>query len=160
MMGAQALRALVAAHDRWTRERVAHILVEAGLEVHQASNGVAALRTAEREQPRVVLMAHDLAEISPAEVAASLRADARTRHAALVELDDVSNATAIDVLSAVLNALETRQEDAAAAPMRSVSASPWGTWPLASVALSHSTSRIRNAGRSGKWRLSSGIETL
>ena len=147
------------------------ILEEAGFAVEQASNGVSALRLAERGAPHVVLIGQDLPEISPLEVASTLRSDPRTRHAALVEVGsrgmrlalDASLAEAghpVEVLAAVVMALEVRQGDPAAAPMRSVSTSPWGTWPLLSAALSHSTSRIRNAGRSGKWRMSSGIETL
>jgi CheY-like chemotaxis protein len=171
MTGSLRLSALVAAHDRWTRESVAGILADAGFEVEQASNGGAALRIASRDEPCLVVISQDLAEIGTVELVSSLRADPHTRHAALIELSSgaarhsldaslTEAGNAVAVLAAVLTALEVRQGDPAAAPMRSVSTSPWGTWPLLSAALSHSTSRIRNAGRSGKWRLRSGIETL
>ena len=172
-MARRHLGALVAAHDRWTRESVSTILEDAGFAVQQASNGVSALRIAGRDAPEVVVIAHDLAELSPADVASSLRADPRTRHAALVvEVGsdaDASPATdasvgevsdPVELLGALLAALETRHADAAAAPIRSVSASAWFTWPFGVAAPAHSTSRTRNAGRWGKWRLSSGIETL
>jgi CheY-like chemotaxis protein len=169
--GRETLGALVAAHDRWTRESVASILEDAGFTVEQASNGFAALRIAGREAPQLILIAQDLAELSPADVADSIRSDPRTRHAALVEVGPEEPSLALDasvdeganpveLLAAVVSALETRYAEPAAAPMRSVSASPWATWPLLGVAVSHSTSKIRNAGRSGKWRLSSDIETL
>ncbi len=170
-MSTRHLGALVAAHDRWTRESVSTILEDAGFAVQQASNGVSALRIAGRDAPEVVVIADDLAELSPADVASSLRADPRTRHAALlvevgtdtspasdVSVGEVSNP--VELLAALLTALETRQADAAAAPIRSVSAAAWGGWPFGVSAPAHSTSRMRNAGRSGKWRLSSGIETL
>jgi len=44
-------------------------------------------------------------------------------------------------------------------PTRSVSASR-PAWPLVRVSRSRGTSRMRNPGRSGKWRFSNGIETL
>ena len=172
-MSRRHLGALVAAHDRWTRHSVSAILEDAGFAVQQASNGVAALRIAGRDTPEVVVIARDLAELSPADVASSLRADPRTRHAALVvevgteaaagpatdaSVGEVSNP--VELLEALLTALEARQADSATAPMRSVSASAWGTWPFGVAAPAHATSRTRNAGRAANSRLSSGIETL
>ena len=48
---------------------------------------------------------------------------------------------------------------AAVVPTRSVSASR-PAWPLLRASRSRGTSRMRNPGRSGKWRFSNGIETL
>jgi CheY-like chemotaxis protein len=138
---------------------VSNLLESAGFVVQQASNGVAALRIAGRETPEVVVLAQDLAELSSADVASSLRADPRTRHAALLVEVGASESDG-EMLGALLAALETRHAEPAATPIRSVNAAALGTWPFVGATLSHSTSRIRNAGRSGKWRLSSGIETL
>jgi DNA-binding NtrC family response regulator len=159
-MAINELGALVVAHDRWTRESVAGTLEEAGFTVQQASNGVSALRIVGRDVPQIVVIGEDLSELSAADLANSIQSDPRTRHAALVEVGSDGASTPVELLAAVVSALESRYADPAAMPTRSVSASPWGTWPLVSAALSHSSSRTRNAGRSGKLRLSSGIETL
>src|SRR5262249_50179218 len=109
-----------------------------------------------------------LPEMSTPELVHDLRADPRTRHAAIVSVHEVAGAdatlrlpcTPVEVLAKLVEALEVRRQAVAAAPMRSVIASPSGAWPLLDAAASRSTSRTRNGGRSAKWRRSSGIETL
>jgi len=62
--------------------------------------------------------------------------------------------------TSVASALEARRQTVAAAPIRSVIATPVGARPLVDGGSAWGTSRTRNAGRSGKARLSSGMETL
>jgi DNA-binding response OmpR family regulator len=159
------------------------MLDEAGFRVEQASNGVAALRIAEIAQPQIVLLRHNLPEIAADDVLATLKSDLKTRHCAVLQLHEPGNADGelevdgcvdlpcdpIELLAAVMEALETRsavrgsvarRQPEVGAPIRSVSASARGVWPLVVSDASRATSRMRNAGRSGKCRISSDIETL
>ena len=181
--GHARMSVLVADHDQWTRLEVANMLHEAGFGVTQASNGVAALRIAQIAQPQIVLLRHNLPEIGAIEVLATLRSDPRMRRCAVVQLQERGDAAGgLDVdgcldlpcesgglLAAVIDALEAqaatrvsaaRHQPEAGAPIRSVSASAWGPWPLVAKGAARATSRMRNAGRSGKCRISSDIETL
>jgi CheY-like chemotaxis protein len=174
---------LVADHDRWTRLALATMLDEAGFNVEQASNGVAALRIAQATQPQIVLLRHNLPEIGASDVLATLQSDPRTRHCAVLQLQESGNldgklavdgsldlpCAPIELLAAVIHALESRsatrvavarRQPEAGAPIRSVSASARGAWPLVISGASRATSRMRNAGRSGKCRISSDIDTL
>jgi len=159
---------MIVDHDPWTRSHLAIALEAAGVHASTASNGMTALRQALVTLPHVVILGSQLPELSGRELMHELRADPRTEHAAVVGVHDVPAAdaalelpcTALSVLAATVEALEARRQALAAAPMRSVIASPRGTWPLVAAGSSRSTSRTRNAGRSGKWRLSSGIDTL
>ena len=168
VIGDERVSVLVADHNRWTRLNVAAALDAAGLSVTEASNGVSAMRTALDLALHIVIIGPELPEIGAVELAEGLRSDPRTRHIAIVGLHNEVDADAalelpcnpIDLLAAVADALETRRHVLAAAPIRSVMASPRGTWPLVEGTSSRSTSRTRNAGRSGKVRLRSGIDTL
>jgi hypothetical protein len=113
-----------------------------------------ALRRAQAEVPHAVIVGSNLPELSPSELVLALRADARTRQVAIVGVHADADArlqhpyTPFDLLATVVEALESRRQVLAGAPIVSVMSSP------------RSTSTTRNAGRSAKWRLSSGIETL
>jgi len=162
------LNVLVVDHDKWTRTNLTHALDTSGLRVGEASNGITAMRKALADAPHVVILGSDLPELSTPELVLGLRTDPRTRHAAIVGVHDVVDADAslrlpcrpIEVLATLVEALEARRQAVGDAPMRSVSASPVGTWPLDGGSASRSTSSTRNGGRSGKLRRSSGIETL
>jgi CheY-like chemotaxis protein len=118
----QGMRVLVADHDRWARLRVSDTLSEAGFAVEQASNGMAALRSASADPPQIVLIAHDLPEITTVEVIHTLRHDPRMQRTALVQVRatayggiglDVDGrldlpCKPIDLLATLLNALEAR----------------------------------------------------
>jgi CheY-like chemotaxis protein len=166
--GVERVSVLVADHDRWTRLNLSTMLDEAGLAVSEASNGVSALRVALAQTPHLVILGAELPEMDAAELVQRLRADARTRHTAIIGPRSVADtdaslelpSNALELLATVVEALDARSQAVDAAPIRSVMASARATWPLAAGASSRATSRIRNAGRSGKWRLSSGIETL
>jgi CheY-like chemotaxis protein len=152
---APPINVLLAEHDRWKRHVVASMLTEAGFAVHQATNGMAAVRAAAEIQPHLVLLGPSLPEIDAAAVRQVVCSDPRTRHTAVVELE--SPRSPIELLGMVVNALDERHQGRAqaqideAAPMRSVMASACGVWPLLEgMGSSRSTSRIRNAGRSGK----------
>jgi len=84
------------------------MLGEAGFAVDAASNGMAALRIATADPPRIVLIGPDLPEISAADVAHTLQNDPRTRHTAVVQVRDFANP--IELLAAVLRSLEARRE--------------------------------------------------
>jgi DNA-binding response OmpR family regulator len=75
----QCIRVLVAVHDRWARLSVSDMLRHSGFAVAEASNGMAALRVADADPPHIVLIGLDLPEISPADVAHTLRSDPRGR---------------------------------------------------------------------------------
>lgn len=164
----ERISVLVADHDRWARSAIAAMLREAGADVLEASNGVSALRTALGSAPHVAVIGRVLPEIDPDELARGLRQDQRTRNIAIIgarESDAVDVSLAlpcgpIELLGSIVRALQARHQAVAAAPIRSVIASPFGNWPLVEGGSSRATSRIRKAGRSGKWRLSNGIETL
>jgi CheY-like chemotaxis protein len=102
------IRALVADHDRWTRLSVSDLLGDAGFAVDEASNGMAALRLAAADPPQIVLIGHDLPEVSAADVAETLRSDPRTRHTAVVQVRDFADP--IELLAAVLSSLEATRE--------------------------------------------------
>src|SRR2546422_10068315 len=104
----QRIRVLVADHDRWTRHSVSDILVEAGFAVAEASNGMAVLRGAAVDPPRIVLLGSALPEISTADVVRALRNDPRMRHTAVVEVRNLANP--IELLATVLRALHARNE--------------------------------------------------
>jgi CheY-like chemotaxis protein len=174
---------LVVDYDRWTRLNVSMMLAEAGFDVEQASNGVTALRIAAIAQPHIVLLRHNLPEVGAVDVLASLKADPRTRHCAVVQLQEAGHTECslavdgslelpcqpVELLAAVIDALETRQatrrsaverQPDVAVPMRSVSAPARGARSLVGGGAVQATSRMRNAGRSGKARFNNGIETL
>jgi CheY-like chemotaxis protein len=104
----QRIRVLVADHDRWRRVSASDVLSEAGFAVEQASNGMAALRVAAADPPQIVLIGHDLPEISTADVMHTLRRDPRMRHTAVVQVRNFANP--VELLATVLNALEARGE--------------------------------------------------
>ena len=155
---------MVVDHDAWTRAQLTATLSEVGVQFAQASNGMTALRHAQADPPHVMIVGAALPELSSTELIDLLRCDSRTRHVAIVGTDADAQLpvpfTPLDVLATMLEALEVRRQAGVATPIRSVIASPRPTWPLVEGEASRSSSRIRNAGRSGKWRLSSGIETL
>jgi CheY-like chemotaxis protein len=169
MDGLSHLSVVVADHDAWSRSYLALTLEGIGAEVREASNGMTALRLATLHSPHVVILGLALPELGGQELVHELRSQPRTRDAAVIGLGGLTDVDAtlqqpyrpVDVLASVVEALEARRQAlAAAAPIRSVIASPRGTWPLLEAASSRSSSSTRNAGRSAKWRLSSGIETL
>src|ERR1700704_724965 len=98
------------------------MLEEAGFQVAQASNGVAALRIAVVTQPQIVLLRHNLPELGASDVLATLKCDARTRHCAVLQLQDSGRLDGelavdgslglpcdpIELLAAVIDALESR----------------------------------------------------
>jgi CheY-like chemotaxis protein len=87
---------------------VSDLLGEAGFAVDEASNGMAALRIAATDPPHIVLIGRDLPELSPADVVTTLRNDPRTRHTAVMRVQDFANS--IELLAAVLSSLEARRE--------------------------------------------------
>jgi len=169
--GRERVSVLVADHDKWTRLNLSTMLDDAGFHVEQASNGVSAMRIAEVAQPQIVLLRHNLPELGAVDVLHMLRTDRRTRHCAVLQLQDWTIADddldsdgllnlpchPVELLATVVNALETRhavrgsvaqsQADVGV-PMRSVSAS-MRAWPLVATGTAQATSRMRNAGRSG-----------
>lgn len=144
------------------------MLSEAGADVLEASNGFTALRMALANATHVAIISGDLPEMDATELVRGLRQDQRTRNIAIVGAHECAEADVavefpcgpVELLGSVVSALETRRQAVAAAPIRSVMASALGSWPFVEGGTSRATSRMRNAGRSGKWRLSSGIETL
>ncbi len=164
--GLRNLNVLVVEFDRWTRLHVTTALTELGVSVAEASNGMTALRRALAEAPHVVIVGSHLPELSAAELMHGLRSDLRTRHTAVVGLTDVADGdadlqlpcTPRELLTSVASALEARRQTVAGAPIRSVIATPAGARPLVDGGSTRASSRIRNAGRSGKARLS-GMET-
>jgi CheY-like chemotaxis protein len=167
--GLNHLSVLVVDHDPWTRLRLSTALGDLGVQVARASNGMTALRRAQAEAPHVVIVGSSLPELSPAELVRTLRADPRTNQTAIVGVHTVADAdatlqlpyTPFDVLSTIVGALEQmRRQAIAATPIRPVSASPRGASGQWASTSARSNSRTRNAGRSAKWRLSSGLETL
>src|SRR6202011_4790449 len=96
--GHARISVLVADHDRWTRHDLSTMLTEAGFRVEQASNGVTALRIAEVAQPRIVLLRDNLPEVGAGEVLISLKTDSRTRHCAVLQLQEPGDTgTRLDV---------------------------------------------------------------
>ena len=167
--GLNHLNVLVVDHDPWTRLHVTAALDEVGVvHVAQASNGMTALRLALENPPHVVIVGSALPELSATELMEDIRSNSRTHSAAIVGVQEVTGADAhlpnscspVDLLATVVEALEVRRQAVAAAPIRSVIASPRGTWPLVEGDSSRSSSRTRNGGRSGNGRLSSDIETV
>lgn len=166
--GLKNLNVMVVDFDRWTRCHVTTALDELGVSVAEASNGVTALRRALADAPHVVIVGSELPELGAPELMRGLRSDPRTRHTAVVGLSNVPDGDADlqlpctpgELLSSVASALEARRQTVASAPIRSVIASPVGAWPAADGGSAQVISRTRNAGRSGKLRLSSGIDTL
>ena len=162
------LDVMVVDHDPWTRLQIATALRETGVCVTEASNGASALRRAVASAPHVAILGRALPEIDAEQLTDNLRADPRTRQTAVVALTARVDADAslelpyspIHVLATVVEALEARRQTLAATPIRSVIASAFGSWPLEAGGASRSTSRMRNGGRSGKLRLSNGIDTL
>jgi DNA-binding response OmpR family regulator len=122
------IRILVVNHDRWTRHSVTAMLCETGFGVREASNGMSALRLAASLPPHVVLIGDGLPEISTRDVVSTLRANPRTRHAAVVRLRDSPAAAtsevdgaidlpcnSIELLATVIAALEARHTTEVAA---------------------------------------------
>jgi CheY-like chemotaxis protein len=85
------------------------MLIEAGFEVAEASNGVSALRMALEAPPQLVVVGRGLPEISAADVIRSLNGDHRMRHTAVVQVENSCNA--IELLATVVSALEARHSD-------------------------------------------------
>jgi CheY-like chemotaxis protein len=85
------------------------MLIEAGFEVAEASNGVSALRMALEAPPQLVVVGRGLPEISAADVIRSLNGDHRMRHTAVVQVENPCNA--IELLATVVSALEARHSD-------------------------------------------------
>ena len=182
MSGRERISVLVADHDKWTRLNLSTMLDDAGFHVEQASNGITAMRLAEMAQPQIVLLRHNLPELGAADVLHMLRTDRRTRHCAVLQLQDCAVADdeldsdgllnlpclPVELLATVIDALETRHavrgsvapsQVEAGVPIRSVSAS-MRAWPLVATGAAQATSKMRNAGRSGKCLRSSDIDTL
>jgi CheY-like chemotaxis protein len=173
------LRVLIAADDAWVRVMLADALVAVGCSVEQVSNGLSALRRATATLPDIALLSPRLPELDAEDVRRALRSAVRTRHIAVVVIDPLAMLAApvealVDVRAAPVEALvgvraapmlarrdRCPAQAGAAAPTRSVSASrdTWLSLPGAAVG-SRGTSRMRKAGRSGKWRFRSGIDTL
>jgi CheY-like chemotaxis protein len=140
------INVLIADHNAWTRQTVSRMLGEAGMTVELASNGMSALRIATAAQPHVVLIGPQLPEVASTELVRELRANPRTRHAAVVAIDDESldcdghamlPCSAVDLLATVVRALETHR--AALAPVTSrVAQAPRRPVPVA---------RVRSEGR-------------
>jgi DNA-binding response OmpR family regulator len=65
-------RVLIAEPDAWARDSLARLLSEAGCQVGQASNGMAALRLAEQQSPQVAIIGAPLSEVSSPEVVDTL----------------------------------------------------------------------------------------
>jgi len=159
---------MVVDYDPWLRHALSTVLRHVGATVHEASNGASALRKATEDPPHLIVLGSQVPELSTLELIAALRSDARTHPTAIVGVSESANVDAwldfpcgpVDVLAAVVEALEVRRQALAATPIRSVSASVLGTVPLVESVAARSTSRTRKAGRSGNWRLSSGSETL
>ena len=157
---------MVVEHDAWTRTQLAATLREFGMEVVQASNGMTALRQAQADPPHIAFLGSALPELSAPELMAAMRDN--SHQTAIVGLHSLAGtdallpaaATPLELLATMLRALEARRQAVVATPIRSVIASPRGTWPLVEGDSARSSSRTRNDGRSGNWRLSSGIETL
>ena len=128
--GDKRLSVLVADHNRWTRQSLATMLDDAGLSVSEASNGFSALRLALELAPQIVILGPELPEMGTAQLTERLRSDPATRHTAIVGVHDGVDADAsltlpcdtIPLLATVVNALEVRRQElaAAAAPIRSV----------------------------------------
>jgi DNA-binding response OmpR family regulator len=78
---------LVAHNDRWTRHQVREVLTGAGSTVIEASNGMSALRQAQRSRPDLVLLGPTLSEIDARDVLGLLRSDASTRRMPIMMLD-------------------------------------------------------------------------
>ncbi len=127
---------LVADHDKWTRLNLSTMLDDAGFHVEQASNGVSAMRLAEISQPQIVLLRHNLPELGAVDVLHMLRTDRRTRHCAVLQLQDCTIAADELDSDGLLNL--------PCHPSASMRA-----WPLVATGAAQATSRIRNAGRSG-----------
>jgi CheY-like chemotaxis protein len=119
----ERMSVLVADADQWTRASVSAVLGEAGFTVCEVSNGMSALRSAQATPPRVAFVGTRLSEVGTAEVLRSLRADARTRHTALIligQADVALHADArielpcsdLEVLASVMQALSPRSPDA------------------------------------------------
>ncbi len=180
--GRERISVLVADHDKWTRLNLSTMLDDAGFLVEQASNGISAVRIAEIAQPHIVLLRHNLPELGAVDVLHLLRTDRRTRHCAVLQLQDYAIADdeldsdgllnlpchPVDLLATVVDALESRHavrgsaapnQVEAVVPTRSVSAS-MRAWPLVATGAAQATSKMRNAGRSGKCLRSSDIDTL
>jgi CheY-like chemotaxis protein len=166
--GLTRLNVLVVDNNRWTRNNLASALDAGGVCVAEASNGFTAMRKALADAPHVVILGSDLPELSTHELMLGLRTDARTHHTAIVGVQGVVEADAslripcnsVEVLATLAEALEVRRQAVAAAPMRSVMASPVGTWPSVGGVAPRSTSRTGSGRRSGNWRRGSGIEAL
>jgi CheY-like chemotaxis protein len=178
----QNLSVMVVDHNRWSRLYVTDSLQQLGVSVVEASNGGSALRRALADVPNAVIVRSGLPELDAPELTHALREDPRTRHMAIVALQDipdcdadltlpctplnalasiVSACTPLNALASIVSALEVRRQALTVVPMRSVIASPRGTGPLVEGGGSWRTnSRMRSAGRSGKWRFRSDIETL
>jgi CheY-like chemotaxis protein len=138
--GHHRVSVLVAAYDRWSRLCVSGVLRAGGLSVHEASNGMSALRLARDVRPQVIILGPELPEIAPADLIGLLRSDPRTRDAAVVQLAPDTDAGVgvdansrlphrpIELFNSVLEALAARHIEpsapAAARPRRALASTP------------------------------------
>ena len=103
------------------------MLVEAGFDVAEASNGMSALRMALDAPPQIVVFGRGLSEISAADVIRSLNSDRRTRRTAVVQVENPANA--IELLATIVSALEARhsvlQHPGRAGTPRAATVQPW-----------------------------------
>jgi CheY-like chemotaxis protein len=122
------IRVLVADHDRWARLSITSVLRETGFGVHEASNGMSAVRMLADDAPEIVLLGTQLSEISAIDVVRTLRADPRTRHTAVVHVRGDGQASPfdpaievdgrvdlpchpVDLLATLVTALEARRAE-------------------------------------------------
>jgi CheY-like chemotaxis protein len=128
----QNLSVMVVDHNRWSRLHVTDSLQQLGVSVVEASNGGSALRRALADVPHAVIVASGLPELDAPELMHALRENPRTRHTAIVALQDIPDCdadlalpcTPLDALASIVSALEVRRQALKVAPMRSVIASP------------------------------------
>jgi CheY-like chemotaxis protein len=159
---------MVVDHNRWSRLYVTDSLQQLGVSVVEASNGGSALRRALAHVPHAVNVGSGLPELDAPELMYALREDPRTRHMAIVALQEIPDCdadltlpcTPLDALASILRALEVRRQALTVVPMRSVIASPRGTRPLVEGGSWRTNSTMWSAGQSAKWRFRSDIETL
>jgi CheY-like chemotaxis protein len=132
------LSVMVVDHNRWSRLYVTDSLHQLGVSVVEASNGGSGLRRALADVPHAVIVGSGLPELDVPELMHALREDPRTRHMAIVALQDIPDCdadltlpcTPLDALASIVRALEVRRQALTVVPIRSVIASPRGTRPL------------------------------
>lgn len=80
-------RALIVEWDRWKRDSMSQLLVEAGYDVVCASNGFTGLRLAESEHPNLIVLGSALAELGTAPLLEALQANRSTRGVPVLLVD-------------------------------------------------------------------------